>query len=117
MRRRAVPTAPVGIARAEVGPGWQGEGHTRWGSAGRGLDVASPQMDAVVYDAPILQYLTKENHPGAITVLPRRFVDQDYAIAVPQGSPLREQFDRVLESEIRSPRWKELVYRYLGEED
>jgi polar amino acid transport system substrate-binding protein len=75
------------------------------------------RVDAVVYDAPILQYLTKENYPGAITVLPRRFVHQDYAIAVPQGSPLREQLDRVLESEIRSPHWQELAYRYLGEED
>jgi len=75
------------------------------------------EVDAVVYDAPILQYLAKENFPGRITILPRKFIRQDYAIAVPQGSPLREQLDRVLEAEIRSPRWQELIYTYLGEDE
>jgi ABC-type amino acid transport substrate-binding protein len=76
--------------------------------------LADGQVDAAVYDAPILQYLVRENFPGRITVLPRTFVRQDYAIAVPQGSPMREQLDRVLESEIRSPRWQVITSRYLG---
>jgi hypothetical protein len=38
----AVPAAPAGIRRAEVGPGGQGEGRTRWGSTGEGVHVASP---------------------------------------------------------------------------
>jgi polar amino acid transport system substrate-binding protein len=79
--------------------------------------LANGRVDAVVYDAPILQYLARENYPGEIAILPHKFVQQDYAIAVPQGSPLREQFDRVLESDIRSPQWQELIYRYLGEDD
>ena len=79
--------------------------------------LAEDKVDAVVYDAPILRYLAKRDFSGTITVLPHTFVRQDYAIAVPQGSPLREQLDRVLEREIRSPRWQELIYRYLGRED
>ena len=79
--------------------------------------LADGQVDAVVYDAPILQYLARQNYPGVITVLPRKFMPQDYAIAVPQGSPMREQLDRVLESEIRSPQWQELISRYLGDDD
>jgi polar amino acid transport system substrate-binding protein len=76
--------------------------------------LAVGMADAVVYDAPILNYLAKEKYPGAIYVLPNTFVRQDYAIAVPQGSPLRETLDRVLEHEIRSPRWQEVIYHYLG---
>ena len=68
----------------------------------------------MVYDAPILKYLARENFAGEVTVLPNTFVRQDYAIVVPQGSPLRETLNRVLEREIRSPRWQEIVYLYLG---
>jgi polar amino acid transport system substrate-binding protein len=79
--------------------------------------LAAGKADAVVYDAPILQYLARQNFPGAISVLPHTFVRQDYAIAVAQGSPLRETLDRVLEREIRSPRWQEVIDRYLGREE
>jgi polar amino acid transport system substrate-binding protein len=84
-------------------------------SALRALEAG--KVEAVVYDAPILKYLAKENFPGTILVLPNRFVRQDYAIAVPQGSPLREQLDRVLEKEIRSPEWQEIIYHYLGRDE
>jgi len=76
--------------------------------------LAAGRVDAVVYDAPILKYLAKENFAGEVNVLPNTFVRQDYAIAVPQGSPMRETLDRVLEREIRSPRWQEIVSLYLG---
>jgi len=78
--------------------------------------LAEGHEDAVVYDAPILQYLTRENYHGRIAVLPHTFIRQDYAIALPQGSPLREPLNLVLETEIRSPHWQERIYRYLGEE-
>jgi len=79
--------------------------------------LASGQADAVVYDAPILRYLTRMKFPGTLSVLPNTFVRQDYAIVVPQGSPLRETLNRVLEREIRSPRWEEINYRYLGRDE
>jgi polar amino acid transport system substrate-binding protein len=84
-------------------------------SALRALEAG--RVDAVVYDAPILRYLAKEDFPGAMTVLPHTFVRQDYAIAVPQGSPLRETLDRVLEREIRSLQWQEIIYHYLGRDE
>lgn len=79
--------------------------------------VADGNEDAVVYDAPILQYLIRGNFHGRLAVLPHTFIRQDYAIALPQGSPLREKLNVVLETEIRSPHWQELVSRYLGEEE
>jgi polar amino acid transport system substrate-binding protein len=84
-------------------------------SALRALEAG--RVDAVVYDAPILRYLAKEDFPGTMTVLPHTFVRQDYAIAVPQGSPLRETLDRVLEREIRSSHWQEVIYHYLGRDE
>jgi polar amino acid transport system substrate-binding protein len=79
--------------------------------------LAEGQVDAVVYDAPILQYLIQQNFHGRLAVLPHTFVRQDYAIAVPQGSPLREKLNLVLEAETHLPHWQELIYTYLGEED
>jgi len=76
--------------------------------------LASGRADAVVYDAPILKYLARQEFSGTLTVLPNTFTRQDYAIAVPQGSPLRETLNRALEREIRSPHWQEIVYHYLG---
>ena len=76
--------------------------------------LAENHVDAVVYDAPILQYLARENYHGRIAVLPRTFIRQDYAIALPQGSPLREKLNLELEREVRSPRWQDLIARYLG---
>ena len=78
------------------------------------LALVAGRADAVIFDAPILKYLAKEEFPGDLNVLPNTFVRQDYAIAVPQGSPLRETLNRVLEREIRSPRWQELIYHYMG---
>lgn len=75
------------------------------------------EVDAVVYDAPILQYLTKESYSGQISVLPHTFLRQDYAIVMPQGSPLREPLNLALEYEIHSSAWQDLLYRYLGERD
>lgn len=80
-------------------------------------ELARGQVDAVVYDAPILQYLARQNYHGRIAVLPRTFIRQDYAIALPQGSPLREKLNLALEREVRSPRWQELIARYLGQQD
>jgi len=79
--------------------------------------LASGLADAVVHDAPILKYLAKEKFAGTVTVLPNTFIRQDYAIAVPQGSPLRETLNRVLEREIRSPHWQEIVFHHLGRDE
>ncbi len=72
------------------------------------------RADAVVYDAPILKYIAKEKSAGTVTILPTTFARQDYAIAIPQGSPLRETLNRVLEHEIRSQAWQEVIYHCLG---
>jgi polar amino acid transport system substrate-binding protein len=72
------------------------------------------EVDAVVYDAPILRYLVAAHHEGSLTVLPQVLQRQDYGFAFPSGSPLREKVNRVLLAIIRSPEWQRLLERYLG---
>jgi len=78
--------------------------------------VAASDVDAMVYDAPILQYIAKHDLGGAVMVLPNVFDHQDYAFALPDGSALREQVNRVLLKELASDRWHDLVERYLGKD-
>jgi ABC-type amino acid transport substrate-binding protein len=77
--------------------------------------IAAGQIDAFVHDAPIMQYIAKEKMNGAVVVLPGTFEQQDYALAFPEGSPLREPMNRELIAIKRSDKWKQLVYDYLGE--
>lgn len=78
--------------------------------------VARGDADAFVYDAPVLRHLVHTRFE-ALVVLPRTFERQDYAFVVPEGSPLREQLNRVLVKRIRSDAWHDLLVRYLGEEE
>jgi len=76
--------------------------------------VAENEIDALVYDAPILRYLAKQSYQGVVEVLPFTFFRQDYAFALPAGSPLRERINRVLLEKIGEPEWQDTLNRYLG---
>jgi polar amino acid transport system substrate-binding protein len=54
------------------------------------------RLDAVVYDRPNLQFYTQHEGKGKVEVVGRTFAPQDYGMAIPQGSPLREDLNRVL---------------------
>ncbi len=71
-------------------------------------------IDAFVYDSPVLLYLINLHFPASLAVLPQRFEQQNYGIALPGGSPLREPINRILLKDIRSKAWQDLLYRYLG---
>jgi len=77
--------------------------------------LTNGELDAVVYDAPILHYQIQQGFQGALDVLPRTFDRQDYAIALPTDSALREPLNRALLSQLRRPQWQELLERYVGE--
>lgn len=80
-----------------------------------GLDaIVGGDIEAFVYDAPMLRYLVHENFQGELQVLPRTFLHQAYGIALPEGSPLREPINRVLLQEIEKATWQDTLYRYLG---
>jgi len=76
--------------------------------------LAGGKVEAVVYDVPLLKYLSRRNWPGRIQVLPGTFDRQTYAVVLPQGSPLRESINRALLEIIQGPDWRDTVAGYLG---
>ncbi|MGD9251910.1 MAG: transporter substrate-binding domain-containing protein [Desulfobacterales bacterium] len=54
------------------------------------------RVDAVVYDAPQLRYFAHHKSGGAVKVVGRLFALQEYGIALPQGSRLRERVNRAI---------------------
>jgi len=75
--------------------------------------VARGEIDAFVFDEPILKYLAPTMH-GEIEVLPSIFDRQDYGIAFPRNSSLLQPIDIALLDEISSPGWLTIQRRYLG---
>jgi polar amino acid transport system substrate-binding protein len=57
----------------------------------------------------------REAHQGEIEVLPDEIGRQDYGLALPQGSTLREPLNRALLAAVRSPRWDDILRRYVGQ--
>lgn len=76
--------------------------------------LAERDVGAVVYDAPILNYLATSRPDRKIEVLPNTFMRQDYAFGLPQESPLREALNAALLDHLVSDRWQETLSRYLG---
>lgn len=77
-------------------------------------ELESGGLDVVVHDAPILRFMVQQEFQGEIHVLDATFDRQDYALALPPGSPLREPLNRALLQEIGDERWRDLLDRYLG---
>ena len=73
------------------------------------------KLDAVIYDQPILRFLTKKNRYKRVTVLHPTFERQDYAFGLPAKSPLREPINHVLIERLSSDWWKETLQIYIGQ--
>ena len=78
--------------------------------------LAKNELDAVVYDRPMLRYEVNRMNAQQLHVLPQEFEPQDYAIGLPPGSPLREDINRHLLRVMRSPQWDALQLRLLGQD-
>ena len=86
-----------------------------YGTASEGLRALSEgRIEAFVYDEPILRYLVNRDFKGNLGVLDRSFERQDYSIALPAGSPLREPINQALLRKIEEPEWQDTLYHYLG---
>jgi len=72
-------------------------------------------IDAMVYDRPMLQWLVNKQFSGTLQVLPASFDPQVYAIALPSGSKLRTPLNLALLDAVRSDWWRETVFAYLGQ--
>ncbi|MET2825535.1 transporter substrate-binding domain-containing protein [Mesorhizobium shangrilense] len=73
------------------------------------------KIDALVHDKPLLGWLVRQNYASNLQVLDATFDQQQYAMAVPLGSPLRKPLDVALLQTVESDWWKQAVFQYLGE--
>jgi polar amino acid transport system substrate-binding protein len=80
-------------------------------------DLRSGKLDAVVFDAPMLSYWAHQNRGGDLHILPVTFEKQNYGIALPPGSPLREPLNRLILARTRSENWESIERKYLGDQD
>ena len=81
-----------------------------------GLEAVNQnKVNAMVYDAPLLVHLIKGHFEGDLEVLEGRFELQDYGIAFPENSPLREPVNRIMLNIIHEPEWQETLKKYLGD--
>jgi len=76
--------------------------------------VIDGEIDACVYDAPMLRYLAHQTFGDSITVLPVRFQTASYAFALPHDSRLRETVNQCLLRVVESDGWSDRVARLLG---
>ncbi len=80
-------------------------------------DLAEKKIDAIVEDAPVLQYLLKKGHAenkfSKIVVLPAVFEKQNYGMILPEEHRLREQLNQALLEARRDPKWQNLQDQYL----
>lgn len=71
-------------------------------------------IDAFVYDKPLLTWLVLRDFSSTLRVLDITFDNQNYAIAFPKGSPLRQLLDPPLLEETESDWWHQTLFEYLG---
>jgi polar amino acid transport system substrate-binding protein len=74
------------------------------------------KLDAFVYDRPILAWNVHGSFADDVEVLDQVFARENYAIALPIGSPLRGDINVAMVDELRGPWWGEVRIRYFGRE-
>jgi ABC-type amino acid transport substrate-binding protein len=84
-------------------------------SAEEGRDLVSKgDVQAMVFDAPTLQYLAAKRGNGALRVVGPIFAPQKYGIAVSDGSPLRKRLDRALLEMFEDGRYQALYDKWFS---
>lgn len=115
-----LPQVRVGTVAASTSETWlseRGIGNKTFPGPEKAIDaLEAGRVDAVVYDRPILQWLVSERTSG-LRILPDTLERQDYGIALPSESPLRESLNRAILETITSAPWRDTRARYLGGDD
>ena len=89
--------------------------HKTFGSVQEGLTaLQAGAIDAFVYDKPLLTWVVLHDFSTTLRVLDIIFDTQNYAIALPKGSPLRAVLNASVLDEIESDWWQHALFQYLG---
>jgi hypothetical protein len=76
--------------------------------------VKDGSLDAFVYDKPLMSWLVQARYADSLRVLDAVFDQQNYAIALPLGSPLRAPIDRMMLHILGTQWWRDMTSGYLG---
>jgi polar amino acid transport system substrate-binding protein len=74
------------------------------------------KVDAVVFDAPILQHYAAHAGNGSVQVVGPVFRHEDYGIAFAQGSPLRKRVNGALLSMREDGTYQRLYEKWFSAE-
>ena len=84
-------------------------------SAEEGCDlILQGEVQAMIFDAPTLQYLAAKRGNGVLRVVGPIFASQKYGIAVPDGSPLRKRINRALLEMYEDGRYRALYNKWFS---
>lgn len=72
-------------------------------------------VQALVYEKAILGFMIKEYGWNELRVLPHTLAVREYAIALPNDSPIKKSINRALLKVIHGGAWKDVVEHYLGQ--
>ncbi|HEV7554914.1 MAG TPA: transporter substrate-binding domain-containing protein [Kofleriaceae bacterium] len=113
-----LPRVRVGTVKPSQGAVYLDKHHityTGYASAGDAVDaLGKGDLDAIVYEAPILRYAANSRPDAGVTVLDGTFDNHGYALALKQGSPLREAINLALLQYTTTDDWAAVIQRYLG---
>jgi polar amino acid transport system substrate-binding protein len=76
--------------------------------------VQAGGIDAFVYDKPLLTWIVRHYFSTSARVLDVTFDTQNYGIALPLGSPLRQAIHLAVFDAVESEWWQQTVFQYLG---
>lgn len=84
------------------------------GGAGDGIDLLlRGKVQALVFDAPTLQYWAARSGGGALRVVGPVFRPEKYGIVVPVGSPLRKKINEALLGVYQDGTYEEIYARWF----
>jgi polar amino acid transport system substrate-binding protein len=75
----------------------------------------SGKIDAIVFDAPVLQHHLKLTHSTNDTLVGGIFARENYGIALPTGSPLRKKINETLLDITEDGTYDQLYAKYFGD--
>ena len=76
--------------------------------------VKDGYADAFVSDKPLMSWLVRGHYADSLQVLDAVFDEQNYAIALSVGSPLRVPLERSMLRILATQWWRDMTSGYLG---
>lgn len=76
--------------------------------------LANKEIDAVVFDEPVIRNFVKHNDESNLIIASETFNKQTYGFAFPEGSALREEFNRELLGLFESGEYDALLAKWFG---